>query len=492
VAQPTLPAGVDSPAQFSFALQLDTPLGLKDVQSPTHGIVVARAGEHAATVTLAATGEVADNRDFILDYRLAGDRIESGVMLMHGQGGEAENFFLAMIEPPQAVAGKHIIPREYIFVVDVSGSMNGFPLDTARLMLRELVGGLRPQDRFNVLLFAGSCRFLHEESVPATAENIARALALIDVDASGSTELIQALQRVYALPAREGVSRTIAVITDGYVTVEREALNLTRRHLGDANLFMFGIGSSVNRHLIEAMARAGMGEAFVITGPEQASDEAARFHQMIASPVLTNIQARFEGVETYDVVPQALPDVLAQRPVILFGKWRKAAATAANPVYQLTIEGRNAEGVYRASLPLLEAVDEGDGAEGGHRERFAALRHLWARQRIAELADEDDFATERSNLEAEIIRLGLQYNLLSRYTSFVAIDQQTRVTNTGETVTVDQPLALPQGVSNAAVGGSHVPSSPEPQALGALMVTLSMLALIARWRKRQRRRCWTS
>ncbi|GHU12318.1 inter-alpha-trypsin inhibitor domain-containing protein [Betaproteobacteria bacterium] len=472
VAQPVLRAGVETPAKFDLQVRLDTPVGLKEVVSPSHGIQVERADTHHARIGL-QKGAVANNRDFILDYRLAGDAIESGVMLMRG---EEENFFLAMVEPPQDVGANLIVPREYIFVVDISGSMYGFPLDTAKQMLRELIGGLRAGDTFNVLLFAGSSRFLNTNAVAATPENIRAALRLIDEQGGGgSTELMPALRKVYAQPKSADVSRTIVVVTDGYVTVEREAFRLVRQHLDEANLFAFGIGSSVNRHLMEGLARAGMGEPFIITRAEDARAAAQRFRRMVMAPVLTQVAAQFSGVEVYDVAPEKLPDVLGERPVILFGKWRDGGQGGAP--YELVVSGHNANGPYRQRLPLLEAVGNSTGQYGG-------LRHLWARQRIAELSDQENLEGDRA-LRGEITRLGLKYSLLTQYTSFVAIDQRVRRPAGGELVSVDQPQPLPAGTSNLAVSG-NVPSSPEPESLGALLVMLSMLAMVARRRYRQR------
>ncbi|MDR1423885.1 MAG: VIT and VWA domain-containing protein [Azoarcus sp.] len=478
-AQPTLPEGMASPSGFDIRVQLDTPISIKEAVSPSHGIDLRRNGARHADIGLAADARhAANNRDFILDYRLAGNAVESGVMLMRSQDKDADNFFLAMVEPPKAIPASAITPRNYIFVVDISGSMHGFPLNTAKTMLRELIGGLRPSDTFNVLLFEGSSSFLHDRSVSATPDNIDRALRLIEGrEGGGSTELIPALRHVYAQEKPEDISRTIVVVTDGYVSVENEAFSLVRRNLGQANLFAFGIGSSVNRHLIEGLARAGMSEPFVITRPEEAPAAAARFRQMIASPVLTNVRAVFEGVETWDVVPQQLPDVLSERSVILFGKWRDTQDKGAK---QLVVEGRRADGPYRQALPLFEALD-------GNEERFSALRHLWARQRIADLSDQESLLASGS-LRKAITALGLEYNLLTQYTSFIAVDEHVRNPAPDGAVGVDQPLPLPDGVSNLAVGGAYVPGSPEPESLGALLVTLSMLAMIARRLSRQRRR----
>ncbi|MBO9650754.1 MAG: VWA domain-containing protein [Variovorax sp.] len=480
VAQPILRAGVEPNTSFKLKVALDTPLGIKEVRSLTHDIDVQRRdGDEHADIALARSSGPADNRDFVLDYRLAGERIESGLMLYEGHGENAENFFLAMVEPPKSVPANVISPRDYIFVVDISGSMHGFPLDTAKATLERLIGGLRPSDSFNVLLFSGSNRMLSPHSVPATRANIEQALATIrNYSGSGSTELIPALKRAYAEPKADDVSRTIVVVTDGYVTVEREAFELVRTNLSKANLFAFGIGSSVNRHLMEGLARAGMGEPFVITDPVQAPEQAARFRRMIESPVLTSVKARFEGLDVYDVEPTALPDVLGERPVIVFGKWRGEAKG------RLIIEGRSANGPYRQELKV----------DPHTRKDAAALRSLWARHRIASLSDQE--ALEGGDdYRKRITELGLRYSLLTQYTSFIAVDEVVRNVAPQNSVGVDQPVPLPKGVSELAVGqsfGAEVPSTPEPETLGAIAVVISMLAMLRRRARRNDPRRFTA
>jgi len=474
-AQPTLHAGLAPQTRFALKVALDAPLGIREVRSRSHAIAVRNNGAEHADITLADDGRPADNRDFVLDYRLAGEQIESGLMLLRGQGDGAENFFLAMVEPPKAVAASAIAPRDYIFVVDISGSMHGFPLDTAKTLLQRLIGGLRPNDTFNVMLFSGSSQMLAPQSVPATRANIEQALATIgNYRGSGSTELIPALRQVYAQAKAPGVSRSVVVVTDGYVSVEREAFQLVREHLSQANLFAFGIGASVNRALIEGLARAGMGEPFVITDPVQAPEQAARFRRMIESPVLTQVRASFEGLDVYDVEPQQLPDVLAERPVIVFGKWRGEARGS------LTLEGRSAEGPWRQTV----RVDPRSSADA------SALRALWARHRIASLSDQEALDAS-GGLQAQITELGLKYSLLTQYTSFIAVDQVVRNAQPGAATAVNQPLPMPQGVSDLAVG-AEVPSTPEPETLGAMAVALSMLLMLRRRARRRDARRFTS
>ncbi|MES2583136.1 MAG: VIT and VWA domain-containing protein [Pseudomonadota bacterium] len=464
VAQPTMPKGQHTGTAFDIHVTLNTPIGLKEVRSSSHDVRSATEQGGATVISLNPNVEPQNNRDFILDYRLAGDKIESGVMLYKGQD---ENFFLAMVEPPKAPPASAISPRDYIFVVDISGSMHGFPLNTAKTLLRELIGNLRPSDTFNVLLFSGSNRFLNDHSVPATKANIDQAVRTIDqMGGGGSTELIPALKRVYAEPKAADVSRTVVVVTDGYVTVEREAFDLVRNNLSKANVFSFGIGSSVNRHLMEGLARAGMGEPFIITKPSEAAEQAARFKTMIESPVLTNVKLRVEGLDVYDVEPRNLPDLLAQRPVIVFGKWRGEAKG------KLILEGNSPNGPIQQTME----ISANSGVDS------AALRHLWARHRIASLSDQESLVGGDA-LSRTITDLGLKYSLLTQYTSFLAVDQVVRNLAPQDSASVNQPLPLPQGVENTALG-AEVPSTPEPATWGAIFVTLSVLAMLATRRRR--------
>lgn len=469
IAMPFRKSGEAPAASVDIRVAIDAPIAVKEIASPSHTIT--NEGLYTMHARVAVEADANNgNRDFILNYRLAGDHIESGLLLHRGTSpdGDEENFFLAMVEPPKSVVPRQINPREYVFVVDVSGSMRGHPLNTAKTLLRNLIGGLRPSDTFNVLLFSGSNRMLSPEPVPATQANINRALSTIDeTRGGGGTEIVPALKRIAALPKPGEVSRSVIVVTDGYVSVEAEVFQLIRRNLGHSNVFAFGIGSSVNRHLIEGIARAGQGEPFIVTKPEHASAQAERLRRMIDSPVLTQVTARFEGIEVYDMEPAVLPDVLGGRPVVVFGKWRGDAQRA-----QVVIEGLAAEGPYRVLVaPSNPAADNG-----------AALRHLWARQRIAALTDQEALEGGQAHKPA-ITELGLRYGLLTQYTSFIAVDEIVRNPNPALASTVDQPSPMPEGVSNLAIG-AQVPSTPEPSAWLALMVVLGIVVAAVAARRR--------
>lgn len=436
VENPYLHEGEAPTYTFDIGVELSTGLPLQKVACPSHRTSVKYDGRSFAGVTLDPADKTGGNRDFVLDYRLAGGDIASGLLLYPG---DKENFFLLMVQPPARVTAERIPPREYIFIMDVSGSMHGFPIDVSKRLLRDLIGHLRPEDHFNVLLFAGASSLMAEHSLPATSENVTRALDVIDrQQGGGGTELLPALRRALALPRPEGVSRSIVVVTDGYVSVEREAFELIRHHLNTANLFTFGIGSSVNRYLIEGMARAGMGEPFVVLSAADAPAQAQRFRRYIQSPVLTGVHLDFNGFDAYDVEPATIPDVLAERPVIVFGKYR------GQPAGQLVLSGTAGGGEYHKAL---------DVGKVRPRAANAALRYLWARERLHWLADLNRLGADEET-KKQITDLGLNYNLLTDYTSFVAVD--TVVRRNGEKVeTVRQPLPLPQGVSDQAVGGQQ-------------------------------------
>jgi Ca-activated chloride channel homolog len=449
MANPHLTEGKAEPYAFNIQVHLQTGIGLKEVSSPSHKIAVSYAGATTADVRLDQQG--GGNKDFVLRYRLAGDKIETGLLLYSDPGNagrSAENFFALLMEPPRRPSEADIPSREYIFLLDVSGSMHGFPLDTAKELMKQLFSHLRPSDHFNIALFSGANYVWSPSgSKPANTANIREGLDMImRQSGGGGTELMGGLEAAYKIPpVGKGVSRTVVVVTDGYVGVEAQAFRFIRERLDQANLFAFGIGSSVNRALIEGMARSGLGEPFVVLRPEKAAAEAEKLRHMIERPVLTDIQVHVQGVDTYDVAPEKVPDLLAERPLLLFGKWKGGPG-------KIEITGRSGRGKFGNSIDLRPA---------DARKENEALRALWARKWVEMLEDELHMGGGQE-VEEAITGLGLGYSLLTPFTSFVAIDSQV-VNRTGKSETVRQALPLPEGVSNLAVGEAQ-----ESMAMGAL------------------------
>jgi len=455
-------ASPDTTFEIDVALGTGTPLGT--VRSSSHRVDVDRTAANAASVALTAGQGFAGNRDFILDYTLAGERIASGLLLFETP---QENHFLLMVQPPARVSPEDVPAREYVFVFDVSGSMNGFPLDTGKALIRDLISHLRPTDTFNVLLFSGDARTMSPRSVPANAENVRRAIAIIDDErGAGGTELDAALRQVEAIPRTPNVSRSVVLLTDGYIAEEREAFTRVSRNVNRTNVFAFGIGSSVNRHLIEGVARAGQGEPFVVTDPSEAAEVASRFRRYIESPVLTEVDVSFQGFDAYEVEPARQPDLFANRPIVVVGKWRGARRGA------IVVTGRTPSGRFESRA---------DVASTAPRPENSALPLLWARSKIARLADLG-MDGEDAQVAEQVTALGLRYSLLTRYTSFIAVVEEIRNPG-GVGADSNQPLALPQGVSEQAVGGSYsTGAEPELGLLAALALVFVAVRMSAHGR----------
>ncbi len=459
VKSPYLHQGNKPGSTLRLSAWISAGVPIQDLSCASHRIVPQWQNPTVAQLVLDNTDQFQADRDFILHYRLSGEQIASGLLLYRG---EDENFFLYMAQPPERVTNSEIPAREYIFVVDVSGSMEGFPLNTSKLLLQDLIGQLRSSDLFNVVLFAGDSTVLSAKSLRADRQNISQAIRLIEQQrGGGGTELLAAVKQAMGIPRVANVSRSIVLVTDGYISGEKGVFDYIRDNLDQCNVFAFGIGSSVNRYLIEGVAKAGMGEPFVVTQEAEAPAIAAKFRQYIQTPLLTDLQVRSVGFDIYDVHPAHLPDLFAQRPVILFGKWRGSVSGT------FELRGRTGQGDYLTRLDVAGVQPD---------ESNRALRYLWARSRIAELSDYGSGSLDADRI-SNITSLGLKYNLLTQYTSFIAVREVVRNPQ-GPAEDVDQPLPLPQGVSELAVG-----SEPE---LMWLMTASMLIALIMilRWRRR--------
>lgn len=438
VSNPYTPEGEKPLYTFHLDCQLRAGMPVQDVKCSTHEVDIRYLSKDEVWTSLKESGKYGGNKDFILQYRLSGEKIHTGMLLF--EKGE-ENYFLAMVQPPAQVTPEQLPPREYLFVVDVSGSMSGFPLEISKKLMRELIGSLRPEDRFNILTFAGGNTLMAPVSLAANAANIKTAEQFLqNLNGGGGTELLPALQRVLLQAEDEHISRTIVIATDGYVTVEKEAFQLIRDNLNRSNFFAFGIGSSVNRYLIEGIAHAGNAEAFIATTQQEAQQMAERFRRYISKPILSHIQVKFNGFNAYDVVPDVMPDVFAGRPLLVFGKYRgKAGGT-------LEISGLSGSGEFQERLTTTSAVCSRENE---------ALPYLWARERIRLLDDFGCKGKTEAEVAKEVCALGLNYHLLTKYTSFLAIDSEKRNT-TGQVQQVVQPLPLPEGVSNQALGAGQL------------------------------------
>lgn len=456
-AMPYTTMGTAPLYDFDLKVYLDGGMPLQEVSSKTHDISVQAAQGTAVQVGLLPSESKAGNRDFILEYSFQSNEIQTGLLLF--EDGD-EQFFLCMAQPPKAVDAELIPPREYIFLMDVSGSMRGFPLSVSKSLMRQLIAQLRPEDAFNIMVFAGGNQWWSKESVSATEENMQAAERFLNgLSGGGGTSLLPALQQCLDIPRyRPDVARSIIVVSDGYVSVEDEAFQLVRDHLNEANLFSFGIGSSVNRHLMEGLARAGQGQPFIVTDQAAAEVAASKLKRYIQHPLFTQIETSFTGgFHAYDLEPTTLPDVMSERPVLLFGKYTGTAQGEIVLEGYTRVKTEATEGFWpfrKAEPAQVESQRVSmriDVSQAKHNPRNAALKYLWAREKIRNLSDLTMYDISETARQ-QTLELGLQYNLLTNFTSFVAVEKEVSNDDPNKLVPVKQPLPLPQGVSNEAIG----------------------------------------
>ena len=300
--------------------------------------------------------------------------------------------------------------------------------------MRFALDGLNPQDTFNLITFSGDTEILFPHPVPATRENLATAQAfLAGRHGGGGTEMMKAIRAALDPSDNQGHVRVVCFMTDGYVGNDTEIIAEVKRH-PNARVFSFGIGSSVNHYLLDKMAEEGRGEVEYVGLNDDGSKAAQRFHERVRNPLLTDISLDWGGVKVSEMYPQRIPDLFSAKPVIITGRYTGAQQGV------LRLHGRMAGRAFTRDVRLdLPASDP----------RHDVLATLWARNKVDHLMHE----VSSSSQEA-ITRLGLEFKLMTPYTSFVAVEEEIN-SNGGPPRRVDVPVEIPDGVSYEGVFGER-------------------------------------
>lgn len=420
---------------------------IASIESPSHKLVIDRPSEREANLIISAEDAKASTRDFVLRYSLRGNEVLTGAMAYRdGDTG----YLLVMAQPPAVVSPALVPPREYIFVVDVSGSMNGQPIDVAKGLIEELFVTLKPTDKFNMVLFAGSSDVLSKNGSLA-ADDIALAKAIKKLEnygGSGSTELMQALETAYEIPSTPGMARTIVMVTDGAIAAGLDVSNFINSRLDQANAFIFGVGTYLSEEVIERLARAGEGESFKVYELSKGAAEASRMRKYIDKPVMTQISASWHGTDAYDVVPEHIPDLFADRPIILLAKYRGEKSG------KVVLKGYSGNVASQIEVNLDNVVED---------PKLKAISLLWARKKLDRLLDNCEYGCRSIDVEntdpvkKQITDIGLDYSLLTPFTSFVAVTEEVRTTE--QATRVNQPaVARPAPVSTSSAGHGFTPA----------------------------------
>jgi Ca-activated chloride channel family protein len=449
VAKPGTRAGHD----ISVEVSLDAGVPLDNVISKTHDVDINRNGNHKAVVKLKNQSTL-PNKDFILKYDVAGKKINDAVLTHNGKNG---GFFQVILQPPDRPTTDQITPKELVFVLDTSGSMSGFPIEKAKEAMKHAIDGLNPRDTFNLITFAGDTHVLFPQPVAATPENLRLAQNfLADRRGGGGTEMMKAIRAALDPTDSQEHVRIVCFMTDGYIGNENEIISEIKRH-PKARIFSFGIGSSVNRFLLDKMAQAGRGEVEYVNLNDDGSKAAKQFHERVQNPLLTDIEVDWGGLKVADVYPKQVPDLFSAKPLILTGKYSSSGRAT------IRLRGKQAGQTLTREI----AVDF-----PASQPQHDVLATLWARTKIDDLTMQDPGNPERLDLRESITALGLQYRLMTQYTSFVAVEEKI-ITDGTTPRRVDVPVELPEGVSYEGVFGREEQEKKQKVA-GNMMYLQSM------------------
>lgn len=418
--KPTERSGHD----ISLSVHLDAGVKVEQVEVPSH-----RTNSHTegnlAEVSLRQDDAIA-NKDFVLRYRVAGEKLKSAIVASREKDG---GYFTLMLYPPESLKRLPRRPIELVFVLDCSGSMDGEPIAQAKAAIRTGLSRMQGEDTFQIIKFSNDAAMMSDRPLAASRENVRRALAYLDEPyGGGGTMMMEGIKKALDAPRDESRLRFVCFLTDGFIGNEAEILGEIHQRIGSSRIFSFGVGPSVNRYLLDHMAKMGRGACAYLSLTQKPEPVMEAFFERISHPALTDISIDWGGMKVSEVYPDAVPDLFVGRPVILTGKF------SGNGVANIRVKGK--VGNESEVTPLVLNLDLAGAAKG--------LRSIWAREKIAWLADR---ATWEANggLAGQIKSLALEYGLMSNFTAFIALDA-TRKTEGSFGTSVAVPVPVPEGV----------------------------------------------
>jgi Ca-activated chloride channel homolog len=450
ISPPVLLPGCPNPVRLSLRVSL-ADQRVRDVASSLHAVTTTLRD---AQIVEVQPGERLD-RDFILRWRIDGSELRSSLVCSDDQDGKAGSFMLTLVPPSTLAVSQK--PRDVVFVIDRSGSMQGWKMAAARRATARMIDTLTSRDRLLVIAFDNvveappDARLAH-----ATDRMRYKAVEqLAKIEARGGTELAQPLQLAVQTLAggHDDRERVIVLVTDGQVGNEDHILREIAPSLKNVRVFTLGIDQAVNAGFLRRFAGAGGGLCELVESEDRLDAVMAKVHRRIGTPVATELHVDAHGIDVHPgtIAPAKLPDVYAGAPVVVFGRYKGSAPSDA----ALTISGTT----YGDPMKLRVARDpQGQGEAGVARDPQGQggqgaswLGASWARAHIREL--EDKYALGAREVEAEIVRVSKQFSVLSRFTAFLAVDRSEVVNKGGSLVQAVQPVEQPAGWDMGRGGG---------------------------------------
>jgi Ca-activated chloride channel family protein len=437
-----------------ISLSVDLDLGFEPqwIQSVSHKIDIRRLNDGRVHVQLAG-GATIPNRDFVLEVQRGESKTPATALYLSPANDSGETHFVLTAYPP-SVAPTTRMPMEMLYMIDVSGSMEGTSVVQAREALLNALDRLAPSDRFAILAFSSGYGEFAPEPLTASSQNLDAARRYVrNLKAGGGTEMLPALLHLMTKPTTPGYMRQIVLLTDGDLGNEEEIFSAMRTNLGDARLFTVAIGSAPNLVLATKMAQFGRGTFTHIADNSETREKMSALFDSIESPVLADVKVRFEGVEVADVYPKRPPDLFLRQPLLIYGRITRGHAGRVH------LTARNGNAPYEATL----------GFDIGNADFHPGITTLWARQRVEDLMDDWRHANEaqQKEIRGTIVAQAIQYHLVTKFTSLVAVEQIVENAS-GQSKTAPVASELPAGMNMDSVFGAPATGTADDflQALG--------------------------
>lgn len=473
--------------RFRFTASLDSGLPLKTINSLYHELNIQRQQQRYNLELQTDTAPM--DRDLVLHWQPQASAMPQAALFRESL--DDADYGLLMLMPPlvhsRADTRAHtpesketlhespkIISRTMTYVIDISGSMSGISIPQAKQALLKSLQRLRPEDHFNIIAYNSNTHRLFATDQPATAKQKLRAQHFVrSLQASGGTEMMPALLQALNTNDPERLQQII-FITDGTVNNEAELIAKVSERLGDKRLFTIGIGSAPNAYFMRKMAEIGRGSFTFIGHVDEVNKRMDALLRLLEQPQLQNIQIHWPQGMDIEQYPEKTPDLYAGEPLLLRIKASAIAGT-------INISGELAESRWQQSLKLNNK--KAQGGDGQH----PGIAKSWARAKIAALMDKAHEGWQPEDIKNAVLPLALQHQLVSPYTSFVAIEEQ--ISRPAEKSLHNQKLAnrLPHGQSKTLAFPATATSAAQKLIQGFGLLLAAGLLMLLHSRTRQAR-----
>ncbi len=412
---------------ISLEVHLNAGIPVKDITSPSHEINISKTNEKEALISIKEEDKI-PNKDFVLNYKVAGENPECAVI---STVTDDSGYFTLIVHPKAVTEVAEITPKEMVFLLDRSGSMAGKPLDTSKEVIKKCLEGMNQGDTFQIISFAASPEYFSQEPLENTQENINKGLEYINtLKGEGPTNMLEGIKAVFNYTPDPDRMRIIFFLTDGYIGNEKDILAEINENIGETRLFSLGVGSAVNRYLLESMAEVGRGEVQYLRDIDDSTEGANKFYERISAPYFTDITIDWKGLGVEEVYPEKIPDLFSSQPLFIYGKYDDPSCD--------TVEIKGKIAGKDVTFPVR--VELKDSEEN----KSVAL--IWAKEKIKEL-ELGQLREEDPDRVNEITAIALKFGLMSEYTSFIVVEKNEKADTNGELQSIMVPLEIPEGLS---------------------------------------------